>query len=302
MEGDPQTFGWDWLTFYPRLFLSHGLQLPLWLIIVIGCGGAVRQVLKSRTPAAPDRPALLLIACLGPALVFQFFPNKELRYLMPLVPCLSLLGNRMLDLVPAAQRRKTVTVGSVGALLLAAIYFFTPSWIPSHVTLKWLNTTFYQERILVPHPGGGWDETIIPIRYSWGLWNTDYFGTLGGPKSASDRPDPAALLRQLDVLLPPGEHVFGVIPFHLRFHHVNLQEEGTRRRKPWTFYPLGGPEPPPPAIEYIIGLYGDQGVTWPTVNARVQLDWLTHSREFMVISRWRDQAGEWMIWKRSVQP
>lgn len=85
-EGDPTGFSVAAMSWYFKRILDNYLFLPLFIIYL---AGLVWALIKKEW-----RQKLLLILILTPIyyLIFSILPNKDTRYLMPLIPLLAIIG------------------------------------------------------------------------------------------------------------------------------------------------------------------------------------------------------------------
>jgi 4-amino-4-deoxy-L-arabinose transferase-like glycosyltransferase len=104
-------------------FVLPGAMFPWTFFFIAGIVGAVTNAVRRSGSRENGRIVLVLFMLVGPILVMSFFPDRKLRYLIPLLPAASILaGWAVLELLasPATRpRHATLLVATLHWLPLA---------------------------------------------------------------------------------------------------------------------------------------------------------------------------------------
>ncbi len=234
---------WGWI-YYPRVFASYYLQLPLTLFFAAGLRPSRSTSLEKTAAESPDnqRPesaGFLWAWLLGGTLLVTFLSPKDPRFALPLAPPLALLLSSFWQSRP--RLLKTL-------ILCASVqYLFVSFWAFSPVRLA-INEL----------PG---DRDFQSLQREWVLLESDYQGVLGAPKQAG-WPYPEIAAR-----LPKGAAV-AFLPQLPRFHPVGLQLAAVRGGHEIRVYHLG--ESPNWAgyleqVQFLVTKTGHQGISFITI-------------------------------------
>lgn len=131
LEGDPTGINLTSLTWYLKRILDNYLFLPLFIIYL---AGLLWALIKKEW-----RKKLALILILTPIyyLIFSILPNKDTRYLMPLIPLLAITGVCAFNI----SKNKYYQIGLV--VLLVAIFFINNLNIAFSKNLNWQSNNIY---------------------------------------------------------------------------------------------------------------------------------------------------------------
>jgi len=216
IEGKPETFSGAALAYYPTWsFSEFGI-----LTVLLALGGLA--------VAAQRRLATPIVALLAPAVVFVLIQNKNLRYVLPLLPAVAALAGLGFDAARGVARRVLATaIVVVGALQVSATAFGAPPPVElPGLAVPWVIST--------PLLGGDWhhrDILALLERDSRGL--------------------PAT------VSVVPNAAFFSVSNF--RYYAVR-DGLALRFARAWQGEPLG--------VEYMILKDGDLGPSWTADKPR----------------------------------
>jgi len=98
--------------YYLLTILGDLFWLPLAVFVLVGVGRAAREDGRELLP--------LLAAAIAPPLLFSLLANKEIRYLLPIVPVLGVLAGLGLALLRARWSRLPVVLVVLGAVVVAS--------------------------------------------------------------------------------------------------------------------------------------------------------------------------------------
>ncbi|HEV8583600.1 MAG TPA: LmeA family phospholipid-binding protein [Methylomirabilota bacterium] len=206
-EGKPPTLSAAALAFYPT---SLPAQLGLVAVALLVAGAII---------ALARRQGVMVVAFLGPFVLFMLLRNKDLRYTLPLLPAAAALAG--LTVASLGERARVAALGVlavIGALQISAVVWA----VPPPVTL--------------PGLGVPWVLTNPPARGDW--HQRDFLRVI-----AQDRAGRPAVVSVI-----PNDNYFSVSNFR---YYATRDELPLRFMRPWEGEPLG--------IDYMILKTGDQG-------------------------------------------
>ena len=210
-SGHPDPLTATALLFYPT-WLTPELGTLAVLLLLVGLGVAVVR-----------RQWIAIATLLAPIVLFSLLQNKNLRYMLPVLPIAAVFSGMAFGLLPGRQAR---TVGAVVLALVCAIQVSaTALGVPKGVTLPGLGVPLVLES---PPRTGDWRHREIMALIT---------------KDSRGEP--------VTVSVVPNDNFFSV---------SNFRYYGTRDRLPLQFTRAWDGEPI--GIEYMILKTGDVGPSW----------------------------------------
>ena len=210
-SGHPDPLTATALLFYPT-WLTPELGTLAVLLLLVGLGVAVVR-----------RQWIAIATLLAPIVLFSLLQNKNLRYMLPVLPIAAVFAGMAFGLLPGRQAR---TVGAVVLALVCAIQVSaTALGVPKGVTLPGLGVPLVLES---PPRTGDWRHREIMALIT---------------KDSRGEP--------VTVSVVPNDNFFSV---------SNFRYYGTRDRLPLQFTRAWDGEPI--GIEYMILKTGDVGPSW----------------------------------------
>jgi hypothetical protein len=210
-SGHPDPLTATALLFYPT-WLTPELGTLAVLLLLVGLGVAVVR-----------RQWIAIATLLAPSILFSLLQNKNLRYMLPVLPIAAVFAGMAFGLLPGRQAR---TIGAVVLALVCAIQVSaTALGVPKGVTLPGLGVPLVLES---PPRTGDWRHREIMALIT---------------KDSRGEP--------VTVSVVPNDNFFSV---------SNFRYYGTRDRLPLQFTRAWDGEPI--GIEYMILKTGDVGPSW----------------------------------------
>jgi hypothetical protein len=210
-SGHPDPLTATALLFYPT-WLTPELGTLAVLLLLVGLGVAVVR-----------RQWIAIATLLAPIILFSLLQNKNLRYMLPVLPIAAVFAGMAFGLLPGRQAR---TIGAVVLALVCAIQVSaTALGVPKGVTLPGLGVPLVLES---PPRTGDWRHREIMALIT---------------KDSRGEP--------VTVSVVPNDNFFSV---------SNFRYYGTRDRLPLQFTRAWDGEPI--GIEYMILKTGDVGPSW----------------------------------------
>ena len=248
-EQDPEVWSLLGWVYYPRCLSSYYLFLPLTAAFLLAIwrllgwnrtGGAGRSISGNRSGSAPWIVTGTLV---GGLILLTLLKAKDPRYVMPLVvPMALILFWGLLD-IPGV-----LSVVTGWAFLQYLLISFSLPLVPEKVALF----------ELAP------DTDYAGMRQEWVLFETNYFGVVGPPRSED--------WRYVDILgyLSSGEKI-GFVPDSAFFHPGALELKAVQGGIDLSVFRLGLTDDWTEMLEkadWIVGKSGSQGISYITLYNR----------------------------------
>ncbi len=234
-EQDPAVWSWLGWIYYPRCLASYYFFLPLTLVFL----WLVPHLLTGNDAHARPVFRLMIVTLVGGLILLGLLKAKDPRYVMPLTVPLSVL----LVTALTGRRRLFVAVGGWAFLQFLLVSFAVPL-VPHKVALFAI-------------PG---DTDYISMRQEWVLFESNYFGVTGPPKSQD--------WHYLDLLekIDPASTV-GFVPDAAFYHPGALSLRAAQAGIPLQVDRIGLTEGWTKRLErvdWVVGKTGDQGISYIT--------------------------------------
>ncbi|MCK5177441.1 MAG: glycosyltransferase family 39 protein, partial [Candidatus Aenigmarchaeota archaeon] len=132
IEGDPEIFTLKSITWYFVGLINHNIFLPFFIVFLIGLFFLIKNISNNKI-----RTSILLLWILIPWGVFTFIRNKDIRYIMPLLPAIAIISSFWI----MNLKKKTIKSLVVLSIVIIALFQFVlitsgVSWLPHEDTIS----------------------------------------------------------------------------------------------------------------------------------------------------------------------
>ncbi|HYK89361.1 MAG TPA: glycosyltransferase family 39 protein [Acidobacteriota bacterium] len=272
LEGEPAALSFQSLIYYVRLLEGYQLFGLLFVLLMVSCFQSLRRRLIRDA-------GFVGVTIIGAWLTMTLIRTKDPRFTMPLLPLLALFIGAYLASLGQSRPAKVLRLSILGILSLQVYMInFGVRWLPERVVL------------LEGYQGS--------LRWDWNLYMQNYFGILGPPRDedwrlqeilSGVRKDAIATGLRPNVGLVPDLPRFNVSSFNLYARLLKIPV-GVGRLLLTTqgLYPLE-------AIDYVVTVEGDQGMSWTTQENRKVNQLISGSKIFLLLQRFPLPNGDQAI-------
>jgi 4-amino-4-deoxy-L-arabinose transferase-like glycosyltransferase len=244
LEGEPPVFTFQSLIYYLRLLEGYQLFAGLFLLLIISLWASWRKSIIRE-------PGFLACFLAGSWAILTLLRTKDPRFTMPLLPFLMIFPAAWIQSWSRRWWSYSLQAALTAGLFLQAYAVnFGLSWLPQEIVIA-----------------EGYQGSL---RWDWNLFQQHYFHLLGPPLKQDWKHsdilrranlDSSQNRERMSVALVPDLPRFNALTFQLysrllkipsRFTRLVLTDQG--------IYPLE-------AVDYVVTVDNDQGMSWTTKNS-----------------------------------